>query len=568
MMLQVYNSRGNEYVRIIESYRDPKTKQPRSRVIENFGNLENLLKTDPDALARLRFQVEEMNRNQAERKLQETHEALQAFLHKEPSGFQAPEAGFPARNYGVLLYERIWDELTMDGFLYNRQREGSRLRFDVRAPIALMTFSRLLWPDSKRATFLAQDIVLGIRPCALDELYKSLDFLAKEKENLERHLNRKLGSLVSRTLSVAFYDVTTYYFESVRKDALKAFGFSKDNKVNQVQVVMGLLIDDHGIPVSYELFPGNTNDFKTLVPVMERLRDVYGVRRLIVTADRGLNSKSNLHFLKSIGYDYVMAYKIRSATKELKDLVLDPSGYKAIGEDFRWKSADFETSVVVDGKKEHWTDHIVLTWSAKRARKDHADRERLVEKSKKLVASASRMKSEMKKGGKKYVKLTMSEENPLAFDEEQVRYDEQFDGYYGILTSDLSLKPEEVISAYRELWKIEESFRVLKSDLDARPVYVWTEKRIRGHFAVCYLALVMQRLLEHRLRLAGVEMSTERIQDALRSANVTVMEAGGVPYFLKNEAHEDFQVILETLGIEPLPVYGKLKDLRMHNTAI
>lgn len=568
MMLQVYNSRGNEYVRIIESYRDPKTKQPRSRVIENFGNLENLLKTDPDALARLRLQVEEMNRNQAQRKLQETHEALQAFLHKEPSGFQAPEAGFPARNYGVLLYERIWDELTMDGFLYNRQREGSRLRFDVRDPIALMTFSRLLWPDSKRATFLAQDIVPGIRTCALDELYKSLDFLAKEKENLERHLNRKLKGLVSRTLSVAFYDVTTYYFESVRKDALKAFGFSKDNKVNQVQVVMGLLIDDHGIPVSYELFPGNTNDFKTLVPVMERLRDVYGVRRLIVTADRGLNSKSNLHFLKSIGYDYVMAYKIRSATKELKDLVLDPSGYEALGEGFRWKCAEFETSVTVDGKVEHWTDHLVLTWSAKRARKDHADRERLVEKSKKLVASASRMKSEMKKGGKKYVKLTISEENPLAFDAEQVRYDEQFDGYYGILTSDLSLKPEKVISAYRELWKIEESFRVLKSDLDARPVYVWTEKRIRGHFAVCYLALVMQRFLEHRLRLAGVEMSTERIQDALRSANVTVMEAGGVPYFLKNEAHQDFEVILETLGIEPLPVYGKLKDLRMHNTAI
>src|SRR5690606_8691178 len=128
-------------------------------------------------------------------------------------------------------------------------------------------------------------------------------------------------------LAVAFYDVTTYYFESVETDDMKRFGFSKDNKVNQVQVVMGLLIDDYGIPVSFELFPGNTNDFKTLEPVLVKLKERYGIKKLIIVADRGLNSKKNLLFLKSIGFEYIMGYKIRSGSKKAKEMVLDNKGY-------------------------------------------------------------------------------------------------------------------------------------------------------------------------------------------------------------------------------------------------
>jgi len=182
---------------------------------------------------------------------------------------------------------------------------------------------------------------------------------------------------MDRDLSVAFYDVTTYYFESVRADDLKRFGYSKDNKVNQVQVVMGLLIDSNGIPISYELFPGNTNDFKTLEPVMRKLKADYGIKKVIITADRGLNSKQNLAFLKSVGYEYVMAYKIRSSSKEIKEMVLSGETYHIVSKEFKWKVCNFSTSVNYEGRKVNLEDQMVITWSASREAKDRRDRERL-----------------------------------------------------------------------------------------------------------------------------------------------------------------------------------------------
>ncbi|WP_145453231.1 IS1634 family transposase, partial [Staphylococcus epidermidis] len=205
--------------------------------------------------------------------------------------------------------------------------------------------------------------------------------LASQKDCLEEHLNKLVAKKFNRNLAVAFYDVTTYYFESVLADELKKFGFSKDNKVNQVQVVMGLLIDDQGIPVSYELFPGNTNDFKTLEPALTRLKEQYGIKKLIIVADRGLNSKKNLLFLKSLGFEYIMGYKIRSGSKKAKEMVLDESGYTVTSPEFKWKKCGFQSHFRADGKTHKIDDHLLVTWSLKRQQKDRKDRERIVQKS-------------------------------------------------------------------------------------------------------------------------------------------------------------------------------------------
>lgn len=564
MILQIYNNRGKKYVRIVQSFRDPITKQPKTKVIQAFGSLDKLLINDPQSLERLQLQVDEMNLNSDERKQQEAHEVLTNFLNKKNTNIEVPEEGFPLKNYGVGIYEYIWDSLQLDQFFRYRQNKSSQLNFNIKDVVSLLTHSRLLYPGSKLKTYHKQSAFLNQPECELEHLYKSLKFLCDQKDNLEIYLNKQLSKQFNRSIAVAFYDVTTYYFESVNKDELKDFGYSKDNKVNQVQVVMGLLIDDKGIPISYELFPGNTNDFKTMVPIMEQLKKKYGIHKMIVTADRGLNSKKNLHFLKSMGYDYVMAFKIRSSSKELKNVVLDTDDYLYQGEDFKWKVCDFETTVRVNDKMESWTDNMVMTWSAKRAAKDRKDRERLIEKSKKLVESQSRLKAEMKKGGKKYVKMALTEDDSVTFNEQQVKMDEQFDGYYAILTSDDKLSAQQVIETYQGLWKIEESFRVLKSNLEARPIYVWTEKSIRGHFAICYLALVIERLLEYRLQEAGLNISTERIQEALRSANITLVRENGIDYYLKNEVTSDFSEILKALKLNAIPTYGKVKEIKKH----
>ena len=558
MNLQVYKNRGKEYVRIVESYRDPKTKKPKIRVIQSFGSKEKLLAENPQAIEELQAKVEKMKQEKVQQEAKKISERLHDFLHaSEPSHVQH---GAVLKNYGYELYRMLWKELALDYFFDYRQKRDSNIQFRTKVPVSLMTFSRLLFPDSKLSTFEGKERFAHGFPCELEQLYRSLSFLASQKENLEKHLNKQMDKKINRNLAVAFYDVTTYYFESVMADDIKKFGYSKDNKVNQVQVVMGLLIDDHGIPVSYELFPGNTNDFKTFEPVLRRMRDEYGIKKLIIVADRGINSKNNLLFLKSMGFEYIMGYKLRSGSKKAKEMVLDETGYTHVSPEFKWKKCEFESSVRKDGKTYHIHDQLLITWSLKRQQKDRKDRERIVAKSKRLVESTSQMKAEMKKGGKKYVQLTFLEDDKLSFNEEQLKIDEQFDGYYGIQYSDASLAADDVLTAYHGLWKIEESFRVLKSNLETRPIYVWTEESIKGHFVVCYLALVIQRYLEYKLQQQGVELSTEKIQDAIRSATISLIEMDEQEFFIKNEPNEDFKDMLHALGLNDAPAYGKKSD--------
>lgn len=556
--IQVYTSNGHKYVRIIESYRVPGHKNPKIRVLKNLGREDELEAKEPGIVERLKREHNASRAADAAVKQEYFVEEIRSLLQSQES---TATKGFPLVNYGVEVYEKLWNDLKLDYFFDYRQKQHSRIQFKVKDMVSLLVYSRLLNPGSKKRTFEHRHWFAPEEVDAdLEKLYRTLPFLANQKENLEKHLNKQLSARMDRDLSVAFYDVTTYYFESVRADDLKRFGYSKDNKVNQVQVVMGLLIDSNGIPISYELFPGNTNDFKTLEPVMRKLKADYGIKKVIITADRGLNSKQNLAFLKSVGYEYVMAYKIRSSSKEIKEMVLSGETYHTVSKDFKWKVCNFSTSVNYEGRKVNLEDQMVITWSASREAKDRRDRERLIEKSKKLVESKSALKSEMKKGGKKYVQLNFIEEDQVAFNHKQLANDELYDGYYGIQFSDETLDPSRVIEIYHGLWKIEESFRVMKSNLEARPIFVWTEESIKGHFVVCYLALVIQRYLEYLLRTKGIDLSTEVIQDAVRSAQYTLISGDEAKdtYYIKNMEHESYREIISVLGISEKLQYGKL----------
>ena len=557
--IQVYNSRGNRYVRIIESYREPGSKYPKNRVLKNLGREDVLEAKEPGIVDRLRRELEESRTLEDNLKKESLLNNLKEIISEDASD---DSMGFPIVNYGVKVYESIWKELKLDYLFDYRQGKDSKSEYSLKDVVSLLTYSRLLNPDSKKSTHESRNNYINSKDIELNQVYKGLRFLGSQKENLEKHLNKQLDKLMERSLNVAFYDVTTYYFESVDADDLRKFGYSKDNKVNQVQVVMGLLIDDQGIPISYELFPGNTNDFKTLVPVIDKLKENYGINKIIITADRGLNSKQNLAYLKSKGYDYVMAYKIRSSSKAVKELVLSED-YTYESEEFKWKLRDFNTTVTYEREKVNLEDNMLITWSLKRAEKDKRDRERLIAKSRKLVESPSALKAEMKKGGKKYVQLSLTTEEPLSFNEKQLEIDEQYDGYYGIQYSDKSLNPEKVLEIYNGLWKIEESFKVLKSNFEARPIYVSTEKSIRGHFVMCYLALVIERYLEYKLRQSEIQLSTEKIQSAIESAKIMIVEkpSTGLKYYIKGQSMEEYDIILKGLGMKEIPSTGTIKSL-------
>lgn len=554
--LQVYNSRGIQYVRIVESYRDPVTKKPKTRTIKNLGRKDVLEKDDPNIIERLKAELQEERDRQENIQRQEVRNYLSEIL--ESSDFE----GAKLQNYGYLVYKKIWKDLKLDYFFDYRQKSDTKIDFSIKDAVFNLSMLRLLMPSSKLKAYENQDKLFGIKEVSLQHIYRTLEFLFKQKDNLQMHLHKKITAMTDRDLSVCFYDVTTLFFESVEQDALKRFGFSKDNRVNTVQVVLGLLIDKNGIPVYYDLFPGNTSDFRTLEPILEKLKKDFNVKKMILVADRGLNSKRNLAILRKLGYEYIMAYKIRTATKKVKEMVIDSSSYTKLNNDLSFKETTLTQSISLDGIKHEFTDRFILTYSIKRAKKDEQDRIRLVEKAIKLSESKSMMKSEMKKGGKKYIQLTLDNVD-LEVDTKKIEDDGMYNGYYGVVCSDKDINSLEVLRAYKGLWKIEESFRVLKSNLEARPMFVWTESSIEGHVMQCFLSLTIQRLLEYLLRKENLSLSTEEIQTSLRSARLSMITNEDTNYYLKNESDENFAKILKSLKLKDILSVGRETQIKL-----
>ena len=548
MIVQVYTNRGNKYVRVVHSYRDSETNKPKMKVIKNYGNLEKLLKQDKNFLEKLEKEIKEKN----ERLKESTIDKIKKI---ETNNFE--KEGLVRRNYGYLVYEKIWQELGMSRWIKDIK---TRSKIEIEEILKQLVFQRLLTPSSKKSAYDHREDYVDFRnDLILEDYYRVLDIIYDEKEKLEKHLNSTLKKKFNRELNVVLYDVTTYYFESVKKDEIKGFGFSKDNKVNQVQVVMGLLIDNNGIPVGYELYPGNTSEFSTLYPVIKDLKEKYKLKKVIVAADRGLNSGKNLLLLKELGLDYVMAYKLKGAKKEIKEKLFE-DGY-TIEKEFKYKLIEHVKEIRVDGKVEKIQDNLLLGYSEKRAKKDKADRQRLLDKADKLLNNPSMMKQELKKGGKKFIKVTKGNLD-IELDVKQIEEAEKMDGFFAIEYSQKELTGREVREIYGSLWKIEDSFRVLKTNLEARPIFVWSEKRIRAHFLICYLALVIERYLEKLLKDNNVNLSTAKIQEAIRNTTLGSVETLMGDYYIKDAESKEYLDIINSVKMNKIPLVGYVSDIK------
>lgn len=548
MIVQVYTNRGNKYVRVVHSYRDPETNKPKMKVIKNYGNLEKLLKQDKNFLEKLEKEIKEKND-----RLKES--AIDKIKKIETNSFE--KEGLIRKNYGYLVYEKIWQELGISRWIKDIK---TRSKIEIEEILKQLVFQRLLTPSSKKSAYDHRGKYIDFRDdLVLEDYYRVLDIISDEKEKLEKHLNSTLKKKFNRELNVVLYDVTTYYFESVKKDDIKGFGFSKDNKVNQVQVVMGLLIDNNGIPVSYELYPGNTSEFSTLYPVIKDLKEKYQLEKVIVAADRGLNSGKNLLLLKELGLDYVMAYKLKGAKKEIKDKLFE-DGY-TVEKEFKYKVIEHVKEIRIDGKTEKIQDNLLLGYSEKRAKKDRADRQRLLDKADRLLNNPSMMKQELKKGGKKFIKITKGNLD-IELDIKQIEEAEKMDGYFAIEYSQKELTGREVREIYGSLWKIEDSFRVLKTNLEARPIFVWSEKRIRAHFLICYLALVIERYLEKLLKDNNVNLSTAKIQEAIRNTTLGSIETLMGDYYIKDAESKEYLDIITSIKMNKIPLVGYVSDIK------
>lgn len=475
-----------------------------------------------------------------------------------------PEA--PISNWGYIVYKKLWEKFKINEILSALQVSFGKTQFDFNNACFLMVTQHLLSPSSKLGTYNKKNRYAEFPEIELHHLYRSLDILCEGKTTIESHLFDMNRSLFNMKIDVVFYDVTTFHFESVKQDSLRDFGYSKNAKFNEVQVVLGMLVDCDGRPVGYELFPGNTFEGSTLTKALESIEKRFGIRNVIIVADRGLNSKLNLKHIIDKNYGYIVASRIKSMPKETQAKILEKEDYLTLSQSetegiVSYKIIDYVNKIKVkkekqneDAKRKKYItielqEKLIITHSEKRAKKDKLDRERLLEKANYLLQDKSKIKSSNKRGGKKYLKETTKMDWTL--DAESIANDEKWDGYYGIQTSEKDLSVEKILDAKRTLFKIEESFRIMKSTLEVRPIFHWTENRIKGHFVVSFLAFLLERTLELTLKNAEIAASPESIRDALNSMQFAEIDLHGNKVLVKTKSEELASKILRQLKIQP-----------------
>ncbi len=546
MFLKSTISKGNTYLQIVQSYREG--DDIKHKVFANLGRLDFLLANGLGNIVKS--------------------------LHK-----YLPDEGAPNKldittleekervNYGYIAYKKLWDKFSITELLKSLNI-SKKIKYEYVDIIFSLVINRLMQPSSKlyhynhREHYLATD-----NESELHDIYRSLKVLSDNKEEIQRDIFEKNRNLFNMKVDIVLYDVTTFHYESQKVDELRNYGFSKAHKINEVQVVMGLLVDNEGRPIGYELFPGNTFDGKTMIKILQKLKEKFELNQVIIVADKGLNSKINLKDIKEAGFDYVVSARIRNMTGKVQTEILSQENYEEIptekkDESYKYKVMDHKYNFIYEEKdnndkvtkreKISLTEKLVCTFSTRRARKDESDRLRGIEKAQKIIDRQDTSSLNKKKGFQRYIHEEVKEEKKkvLSLDIEKIKNEERFDGYYAIQYSKLDMSPLEVINKYHDLYKIEESFRILKTTMETRPIFLRNNEHIEGHFVVCFLAFLLERELELRLRRLEIDYSAEKIKEALNSLEFSKIEIEGRTFYMKSKCQSLASKIMDLLRIK------------------
>ena len=551
---------GRIHLLIAQGYRDVETKKVRTKTVKSLGYLDDLRKQYDDPIDHFKRVVAEMNEQAVEGKPTVT------------MTFDRRECLAPGqenrKNIGYAALSRLYHDLALHTFFNNRSRQWNT-EYNMNSIMRLLIFSRILNPGAKRRTFEGRGMYFDKMDFSLLDIYRCLTHGITLKRDLILHLNDRVRELYGRSNEIVYYDVTNFYFEIDEQDAMRRKGVSKEHRPDPI-IQMGLLTDASGIPITYDTFPGNTNDCETYLPIFRQVRKDFNTGRIIVVADKGLNTGENIAYCLLSGNGYVFSQTVRGGSKELKDYVLDPKQYRTMEGGFRIKSRNYPRVIYVtdDRGKERslrLDEKQIAFYSPDYDKRAKEERAAVIAKAHDLVSEPSKYRRSTSYGAAKYVKnlvfdkktgeILTAKEKPV-FDEAKVLEDEMYDGYYAIVTSEWKENDEKILDIYRGLWQIEEAFRVCKSDLEARPVYLSRPDRIEAHFLTCFLALVIARLLA---RLLDNQFSVGNIADSLAKASGSHMEQN---WYLFNHADAVTSAITEKMGIDLSKKYMSLGDIR------
>lgn len=391
---------------------------------------------------------------------------------------------------------------------------------------------RISEPGSKKRTYENLLNKAGFE-CSLQSIYRMLDLLSDKERDLSRLAFKERANLFSSHLDVMFFDVTTLYFESWNQDELKDFGYSKDCKFGQVQVTLALASDSNGFPVGYRLFPGNTAEISTLIQCVKEWKEILPIDRTIFVADRGMFSARNLDEITRAGLEFIVGCPLRKLPASEKSTVMSWKNSVQSDTD-RTLRFSHVVSYREKSKSGEWESHevpgkVICLFSQKRADKDRNDREKMIEKTRKKFESKAKLTATKvkdligNKGYSKYLTVRDLDDAKIHIDEDKVNEEAQWDGLSAVFTN-THLMDEEAISRYRGLWRIEDCFRLTKTNLKVRPIFHFTPKRIRGHVALCFMSLVALKKVTEEVQSEAPGTSPAKIVQEVNQMGYSLIE--------------------------------------------
>lgn len=496
-----------QYLQIVENRRENgKTKQ---KVLCTLGRLEDLQDGTLDRLI----------------------DSLAKFTEKRVvlNGAQELFAAW-SREYGpVMVFRRLWEKTGLAAILDNFVTQ-TKIEFSVSEAVFAMVLNRLMDPQSKiQVSQWAHEVVYEPRFASLKphHYYRALDFLAERKGTIEEQLFLMDTDLFSRNLDIVFFDTTSTYFEGRAEGELAQYGFSKDHRPDRKQVLIGLLMTQDGTPIAHDVLPGNTSDVKAFLQTIENCRHRFNIRRVIMVADRGMVSKTTLRALEEAGYEYIVGTRMRRA-KEAAEVLRRGGRYQKVSPNLEVKSVVVLDDDTLDERR------YVVCYNPEEAARDAKVREELLAKLKeKLKEDAKSLIGNS--GYRKY--LTIDKEH-VTLNEDRIRDEARYDGKY-VLRTNTELPAAQVAQAYKQLWMVEQAFRELKSQLDLRPMYHWTDTRIRGHVAICFLAFYLECRLRQLLQVARPDLSCSKVRRDLESIKAVRLTINGKDFIVRTQLKGD-----------------------------
>lgn len=452
-------------------------------------------------------------------------------------------------NVGYLFLQKLCTQLRLDK-VCRTIKSRHNFKYDLNAILTDLVYARILSPASKLASYEYCQSLLEPPKYSLQDVYRSLSVIAGESDFIQSELYKNSNFIHPRNNRILYYDCTNYYFEIEEEDDFRRYGKSKENRPNPI-VTMGLFMDADGLPLAFDIFPGNQNEQTTLKPLESKILQDFNCSEFIYCSDSGLGSSSNRRFNSLGNRAYIITHSLKKMKKEDREIALNPTQFRRIGSDqfidIRtldesdeeiYNTIYYKEVPVVTGDMD---ETLVVTYSPKYKAYQRKIRARQIERAERIITAPGRKrKGKNQNDPMRFVKKTsvttdgeIAEKQVYDLDEEQIQKEELYDGFYAVITN-LEGDISEIIRINRQRWEIEENFRIMKTEFEARPIYVRREDRIKAHFMTCYISLLLYRLLEKEL---GNIYTADQILETLRSMQMTLLNtaSGYIPSYTRTE---------------------------------